>query len=221
MNASRLYQGHEQNAEKRIGNYRVIRLLGKGGFATVYLCEHRYIGTLAAVKVLRAGMNGVEEANFYDEARIAASLVHSRIIRVLEFGVEGHRPYLVMDYAPNGTLRQLYTHGTPRTPRALVRYTEQAAEALQYVHNRGLVHRDIKPENLLLGTNNQLLLSDFGISINTRRTASHTEGIVGTAAYMAPEMIEGEPCFASDQYALGVVAYEWLCGTMAVPGHFG
>lgn len=102
-------------------------------------------------------------------------------------------------------------------PRALVRYIEQAAEALQYVHNRGLVHRDIKPENLLLDENNQLLLSDFGISINAQGT-SHTRGIAGTAAYMAPELIEGEPCFASDQYALGVVAYEWLCGTWPFRG---
>src|SRR5579859_2572027 len=129
MNASRLYPGHEQNAGKRVGNYRVIRLSGKGGFAAVYLCEHRYIKTLAAVKVLRSGMNEVEEANFYAEARIAASLVHPHIIRVLEFGVEGHRPYLVMDYAPNGTMRQLYPRGSRMIPRALVKYVDQIAEA--------------------------------------------------------------------------------------------
>ncbi len=212
MNANRLYPGHGQNAGKRIGNYRIIELLGKGGFAAVYLCQHRYIGTLAAVKILRAGMDEIEEANFHAEACIAASLVHPRIIRVLEFGVEGRKPYLVMDYAPNGTMRQLYSWGTRMTPRALVKYVEQIAEALQYVHDRGLVHRDIKPENLLLGDNNQLLLSDFGISINAYKMASHTEMIAGTAAYMAPELIEGEACFASDQYALGVVVYEWLCG---------
>jgi serine/threonine protein kinase len=212
MNANRLYSGHGQNAGKHIGNYRIIELLGKGGFAAVYLCQHRYIGTLAAVKILRAGMDEIEEANFHAEACIAASLVHPRIIRVLEFGVEGRKPYLVMDYAPNGTMRQLYPWGTRMTPRALVKYVEQIAEALQYVHARGLVHRDIKPENLLLGDNNQLLLSDFGISINAYKTASHRELIAGTAAYMAPELIEGEACFASDQYALGVVVYEWLCG---------
>jgi len=117
-----------------------------------------------------------------------------------------------MDYAPNGTMRQLYPWGTRMTPRAMVKYVEQIAEALQYVHARGLVHRDIKPENLLLGDNNQLLLSDFGISINAHKIASRTELIAGTAAYMAPELIEGEACFASDQYALGVVVYEWLCG---------
>ena len=212
MNASRLYQANGQNAGKRIGNYRVLDLLGKGGFARVYLCQHRYIGTLAAVKVLRAGMDEIGEANFYAEARIAASLVHPRIIRVLEFGVEDGRPYLVMDYAPGGTLRRLYPRETSMTPHSVVRYIEQVAQAVQYVHNRGLVHRDIKPENLLLGAGNQLLLSDFGISINAL-TASRTKGVTGTAAYMAPELIEGEPCYASDQYALGIVAYEWLCGT--------
>lgn len=212
MNANRLRSGQGHYAGRRIGNYRIIEPLGKGGFAVVYLCEHRYIGTLAAIKVLRGGMDDIEEINFHVEARIAASLVHQRIVRVLDFGVEGHRPYLVMDYAPNGTMRQLYPFGSHMKPRALVKYVEQIADALQYVHNRGLVHRDIKPENLLLGNNNQLLLSDFGISVTAHKTASRAEMIAGTAAYMAPEMIEGEACFASDQYALGVVVYEWLCG---------
>jgi serine/threonine protein kinase len=218
MNANRLYSGHGRYTGKYIGNYRVLDLLGKGGFAEVYLCEHRYIGTLAAVKVLRAGMDEVGEANFYAEARIAASLVHPRIIRVLEFGVDGYSPFLVMDYAPNGTLRRLYPRGTPMTPHSVVRCIEQVAQAVQYVHNRGLVHRDIKPENLLVAAGNQLLLSDFGISVNAL-TASHTKGVAGTAAYMAPELIEGEPCYASDQYALGVVAYEWLCGTWPFLGN--
>jgi len=218
MNANRLYSGHGQNAGKRIGNYRIIELLGKGGFAAVYLCQHRYIGTLAAVKILHAGMDEIEEANFHVEACIAASLVHPRIIRVLEFGVEGRKPYLVMDYAPNGTMRQLYSWGTRMTPRALVKYVEQIAEALQYVHERGLVHRDIKPENLLRGDHNQLLLSDFGISITAHNTTSNNELIAGTAAYMAPELIEGKACFASDQYALGVLVYEWLCGAWPFQG---
>ena len=219
MNANRLHPGQGHHAGKRIGNYRIIELLGKGGFASVYLCEHRYIGTLAAIKVLRGGMDDIEQINFYAEARIAASLVHPRIVRVLDFGVEGHRPYLVMDYAPNGTMRQLYPFGSRMTPRALVKYVEQIAGALQYVHNRGLIHRDIKPENLLLGNNNRLLLSDFGISVTAHKTASRTEMIAGTAAYMAPELIEGEACFASDQYALGVVVYEWLCGVWPFLGN--
>src|SRR5450756_2414581 len=149
MNANRLYTENEHNDGRYIGNYRVLELIGKGGFAAVYLGKHRYIGTLGAVKVLRAGMNDADESNFYLEARIAASLVHPRIIRVLEFGVESHRPYLVMDFAPNGTMRQLYPRGSRMTARALVKYVDQIAEALQYVHDRGLVHRDIKPENLL------------------------------------------------------------------------
>ena len=212
MNPNRLYAEPERYVGKYIGNYRVLDLLGKGGFAEVYLCQHHYIGTLAAVKVLRAGMDEIGFINFFAEARIAASLVHPRIIRVLEFGVEGHRPYLVMDYAPNGTLRRLYPRRTTMTLHSVVRYIEQVAQAVQYVHNRGFVHRDIKPENMLLAAGNQLLLSDFGISVNAL-TISSTRGVAGTAAYMAPELIEGQPCFASDQYALGIVAYEWLCGT--------
>ncbi len=218
MCANRIYPRHAFYPGEYIGNYCIIRVLGKGGFATVYLCEHRYLGTLAAVKVLRTWMNDLDQSNFQAEAHMAASLIHPHIIRVLEFGMQGDRPYLVMDYAPNGTIRQLYPWGSRLTPRALVKYVEQIAGALQYVHDRGLVHRDIKPENLLRGDHNQLLLSDFGISITAHNTTSNNELIAGTAAYMAPELIEGKACFASDQYALGVLVYEWLCGAWPFQG---
>src|SRR5262249_49852456 len=122
-------------------------------------------------------------------------------------------PFLVMEYAPNGTLRQKLPKGQPMTPAEILPYVKQVADALQYAHEEKLVHRDIKPENMLLSRRGEVLLSDFGIAlvVQSSRYQSTQDG-VGTLAYMAPEQIQGRPRSASDQYALGVVIYEWLTG---------
>jgi serine/threonine protein kinase len=204
---------------QQFGHYQLIRLVGQGGFAAVYLGEHRYLGTQAAIKILHTWLTTAGVRNFCAEARIAARLVHPHIIRVLDFGLEGEMPYLVMDYAPRGTLLQCYPPGSQLAPQVINNYVGQIADALQYIHDRGLIHRDIKPENLLLGPNNRLLLSDFGIAIATHKvTASSEQVIAGTIAYMAPEQIQGKPCRASDQYALGILTYAWLCGTLPFQG---
>src|SRR6266700_2510630 len=118
-----------------------------------------------------------------------------------------------MGYAPNGNLRQHHHKGTQLPRVNNISYVMQVAEALQYAHQEKLIHRDIKPENLLLGRNNEVLLSDFGIAIMMQSSRSqHPQDTAGTIAYMAPEQLRGKPRPASDQYALGVVVYEWLCG---------
>src|SRR5260370_28618330 len=120
-------------------------------------------------------------------------------------------PFLVMDYAPNGTLRQHYPKGTVLSPTAVLPHFMQIARALQYAHDRKLMHCDIKPDNILLGPNNRALLSDFGLALPAQSTGSQTvKEMAGTLPYMAPEQINGRPRFASDQYALGIVLYEWL-----------
>lgn len=203
-----------QQQQQQFGNYRLIRLLDSGGFADIYLAEHISLKTLYAVKVLQMQLFDEEQQqHFLQEARLLAQLKHPRIIQVVDFGVENAVPFLVMTYAPNGNLRQLYPAGAHLSPHVVVRYIKQAAEALQHAHKQSLIHRDIKPENFLLDTNNDLLLSDFGIAIVARSSHSQSlQDIVGTAAYMAPEQIRGRPRPASDQYALAVVAYEWICG---------
>lgn len=200
-----------------VGNYKLVRLLGQGGFAAVYLARHIYLDTPAAVKILHTCPSEADAEKFYVEARLAARLHHPHIIRVLDFGLEDEAPFLVMDCAARGTLRQRYPAGSRLAPDAIIEYVGQIAEAVQYIHDKGLIHRDIKPENLLLGRNNELLLSDFGITIAARKVTSE-QVTVGTIAYMAPEQIEGYPCLASDQYALGVVVYEWLCGARPFRG---
>ena len=98
----------------------------------------------------------------------------------------------------------------------------QVADALQYAHNRKVIHRDVKPENMLLDRDNQIRLSDFGIAVVYETTSSpNTVDKLGTPAYMAPEQFEGKPMHASDQYSLGVVVYEWLCGTLPFHGSIG
>src|SRR6266576_2183411 len=196
---------------QQLGNYRLSRLIGHGGFAEVYLGEHIHLNTQAAIKVLQIRLTGSHLEQFRNEARTIASLVHPNIVRVLDFGVEDDIPYLVMDYAPNGTLRQLHPRGTALALQNIVPYVKQVALALQYAHDRKLIHRDIKPENMLLGANGEVLLSDFGLVLLAQSTGSQTaKEMAGTLPYMAPEQINGKPRSASDQYALGIVLYEWL-----------
>src|SRR6266702_5425538 len=198
---------------QQLGNYRLVRLLGQGGFADVYLGEHIHLKTQAAIKLLQVRLVGSSMEQFRAEARAIASLVHPNIVRVLDFGVQEGIPFLVMDYASNGTLRQRHPKGSRLAPATIVPYVKQIAAALQYAHDRRLIHRDVKPENMLVGRNEEVLLSDFGLVMIAQSTSSQTiKEMVGTLPYMAPEQIDGKPRPASDQYALGIVIYEWLSG---------
>ena len=206
---------------QRLGNYHLIRLLGQGGFADVYLGEHIHLKTQAAVKLLHTRLTNDDIENFRREAQTIASLVHPHIVRVLDFGVEGHAPFLVMDFAPNGTLRHRHPKGTRVQLLHVVAYVKQVADALYYAHAQRLVHRDIKPENMLLGRNNEVLLSDFGIALTSQSSSyQSTKDVAGTIAYMAPEQIQAHPRPASDQYSLGIVIYEWLSGNRPFQGTY-
>src|SRR5215471_2207775 len=204
---------------QQLGNYRLTRLLGEGGFAQVYLGEHVYLDTQAAIKVLQTQLTSDNVEWFRSEARTIARLVHPNIVRVLDYGVEAMTPFLVLDYAPNGSLRQQYPKGVRVPLPTIVSYVKQVAEALQYAHDQKLIHRDIKPDNMLLGRNNEVLLSDFGLAIMARSSFSLvTQKVAGSGGYIAPEQIQGKPRQASDQYSLGVVTYEWLTGERPFEG---
>lgn len=206
---------------QQFGNYRLVRLLGEGGFAEVYLGVHHYLETEAAIKILRAQLARDDVELFRAEARIIARLEHPNIVRVLDFGVQENTPFLVMSYAPHGTLRQYHKRGVPIPLATVVTYVQQIADALQYAHNQKLIHRDIKPENMLIGRRDEIILSDFGIALVAQSSRyQHTRDVVGTVAYMAPEQIQGKPRPASDQYSLAVVVYEWLSGARPFSGSF-
>lgn len=206
---------------QQLGNYRLMHLVGHGGFADVYLGEHIYLGTYAAIKVLDTQLAQDEIAHFQREARTIARLEHPHIVRILDFGVEKNLPFLVMSYAPHGTLRQRHPKGTCLTLGTVVDYVKQIASALQYAHDEKVIHRDVKPENMLLGRNEEVLLSDFGLAVVAQSSSRNgTRDISGTIVYMAPEQARGKPQPASDQYALAVIVYEWLCGTRPFSGTY-
>lgn len=207
---------------QQLGNYQLVSLLGQGGFADVYLGEHIHLKSLAAIKVLSTRLTDELREYFLNEARILARLIHPHIIRTLEFGLEANgAPFLVMDYASQGTMRRRYPNGTRVPLTAVVEYVQQVADGLQYAHDQKLIHRDLKPENLLIGANNELLLSDFGIAIlsqTTTHSQTAVKSIAGTMSYIAPEQLQGKPQRAGDQYSLGIMVYEWLCGTRPFQG---
>jgi serine/threonine protein kinase len=201
------------------GSYRLVRLLGSGGFADVYLGEHIHLETQAALKILTTKLASEEMSRFRDEARTIIQLEHPHIVRVLDFGLENRIPFIVMSYAPGGSLRQQHPRGKTLPPSLVTNYVKQIASALQHAHNQKLIHRDVKPENMLQGRTNELLLSDFGIAAIAHSTRSlTTQDALGTIYYMAPEQIQGKARIASDQYALGIATYEWLTGAYPFTG---
>jgi serine/threonine protein kinase len=211
---------------QKFGNYRLTRFLGEGGFASVYLAEHIHLHTPAAIKILNAQLSSQEAEQFRHEAYLLARFNHPNIVRMLDFGQEesAHLPFLVMHYASHGTLRQRNPRESIVHLNAVRFYVKSVAAALQYAHDTHIIHRDVKPENMLIGDQNEILLSDFGIALLAQNTLNSfqqgTPDLGGTASYMAPEQIQGKARPASDQYALAIVVYEWLCGVRPFQGTF-
>ena len=209
--------------DQQLDRYHLIRLLGQSGSSEVYLAEHRELHTPVAIKMLHSRFARNDLEKFLARAYSLTQLEHPHIVRVFDFGIENGTPYLVMTYAPNGTLRQRYPRGRHLSLEIVVSYVKQIADALQYVHERKLIHRDIKPHNMLLGPDNQVLLSDFGIAVTSQSIDANLPGMTnfeGTVLYAAPEQLRGKPGRSSDQYALGVVVYEWLSGEWPFSGSF-
>lgn len=227
----------QDRSNQILGHYRLIRPLGKGGYAEVYLAENTNLGIEVAIKVLKSReLQSYEQEEFRDEAKLIALLDHPHIVKIYDYAVEinkrgadGSIPYIVMEYARYGSLRQHYPRGTAVPLPKIVSYTRQIAEALQYAHdsNPSIVHRDVKPENMLVRKPDVIVLSDFGIAVSglatgnlqlqieqilEKMTRREEVQIAGTAHYLAPERHDGRTQRASDQYSLAVVVYEWLCG---------
>lgn len=212
-------------AERRgmqIGHYHLIRLLGQGGCAEVYLGQQLQLGTQAAVKLWHVPLPSLEEVErFRHEARTLATLSHPHLVHVLDFGVRNGLPYLVLEYAPGGSVRERHPPGMFVPLATVVAYVQQLAQGLQYAHDQQVIHRNITPRNLLLGGDGELLLTGFSLSVggeHPNRPSAH--GFAGTVAYAAPEQLQGHPGPASDQYALGGVVYEWLSGQLPFTGSF-
>jgi predicted ATPase/serine/threonine protein kinase/DNA-binding CsgD family transcriptional regulator len=198
---------------QHLGTYRLQRLLGTGGFSQVYLGEQVHLGTQVAIKVLHYHLNGTFGEHFLREASLLSQLAHPHIIHILDFGAESDLVFLVMEYVSGGTVRALHASGAPLPLTEVRSYIQQVSSALAYVHERHMIHCDLHPGNLLLGADGQILLSDFGLAqLIHQTTYLNTNTLRGTFCYLAPEVLTGRVSFASDQYALAVMAYEWLTG---------
>src|SRR5947209_8760643 len=148
---------------QQIDRYRLIRFLGRGQFGDVYLAENIYRQTQVAIKVLNIRLTPEEIPAFLNEAR-NMRLRHPHIVSILDFGIEptSGTPFLVMDYAPHGTLRTRHPRNTRVPLETVVHYVKQIASALQYAHEEHLIHRDVKPENILIGSQQEIL---FGVEV--------------------------------------------------------
>jgi serine/threonine protein kinase len=202
---------------QQFGTYQLVSLLAESPIAEVYHGEQRYSHIDVALKLLRRPLATTEEIDaFRSEARTLARLIHPHIVRVLGFDVQDHTGFLVMDYAPGGTCRQRYRGGEAQTLETILPAIKQAADALQYAHEQGVIHQALKPESLLVGHQDEVVLTGFRLASAYPSAESQTpEKISPVTAYLAPEQLQGKPGPASDQYALGMIAYEWLNG--AVP----
>jgi serine/threonine protein kinase len=202
-----------QTSTKR---YRPVRLLGRGGMASVELAHDTELDRPVAIKRLAENLAANEEykQRFLREARLAARLSHPNIVAVYDAGAEHGVPYIVMEYVEGETVSDLLRRRGRLEPAEAVAQALQACSGLETAHEAGLVHRDIKPQNLLITPDGTLKSADFGIARSLDGTKLTQAGtVLGTAAYLAPEQAAGEQVTATaDIYALGAVLYELLTG---------
>lgn len=200
-----------------LGQYRIERVIGKGGMATVYQSTQVAVNRTVAIKVLPSTFMHDETfmTRFRQEAEVAAQLEHIHILPVYDFGEHDGIPYIVMRYLDGGTLRERTQQG-PIDAFATLHIIRQVAQALDYAHSRNVIHRDLKPSNIMLDSNDNAFLTDFGTAKLRDRSAQLTgSGIVGTPAYMAPEQSMPGPLSPSvDIYALGVTLFEMITGNV-------
>jgi serine/threonine-protein kinase len=199
--------------------YRVIRRLGSGGAATVFLCEDERLGRQVAVKRMHADSPEGMARRLRREARLGASLSHPGLVSVFDTETYDEGVFIVMEYVEGETLADALSRGPLDTRRAL-EILRALAAALDHVHAQGIVHRDVKPANVLLGKDGSVKLADLGVGIATDNTRITQSGqVLGTPAYMSPEQVDGaKPTPAVDIYALGAVAYEMFAGEKARKG---
>ncbi len=210
---------------KLAGRYTIESLIGGGGMATVHRATDTVLDRPVAVKLFRpTGIDPAEQERARREAAVLASLDHPSLVTVYDAGVDGGQPFIVMELVDGTTLARLMSQGQLPMPM-VADIGAQVADALDHVHQRGLVHRDVKPANVLVAdpadSSPRVLLSDFGIARFADAARLTASGFtIGTAAYMAPEQVRGAPVTpATDVYALGLVLLEALTGHREYPGN--
>lgn len=205
--------------------YEVVSRIARGGMATVYLAVDRRLDRDVALKVMHAhlaeGTSGSDfVARFRREARTAARLTHPGLVGVYDQGVDGETSYLTMEYIDGCNLRRHIGERGALTVGDALRIGESVLDALAAAHRVGLVHRDIKPENVLLASDGRVKLADFGLARAVTEVTSTTTGtVLGTVAYLAPELVvRGDSDARTDVYACGILLYEMLTGRQPFTG---
>ena len=199
------------------GRYELAERLGRGGMAVVLLGRDTALDRPVAVKLLAGGLENQAESRerFLREGRFAAQLSHPNVVGVFDTGEQDGQPYIVMERVEGGSLAELLHRRGTLPAEEVAELGRQAAAGLAHAHARGVVHRDVKPQNLLLDGAGTLKVADFGIARSRDVSATLTQAgtVLGTAAYMAPEAVRGEPATpAGDVYGLGAVLYELATG---------
>jgi serine/threonine protein kinase len=209
-----------------VGNYRLVELLGSGVFGSVYLAENTVLQERqVAVKFLKLEhmQSPLERDTFVHEARLLTQLEHPSILSMIDVGLHNNVPYIVTEYAPNGTLKSYLKKkaSQPVTVKEALRILAPIGRALHYAHTRNIVHRDLKPANILFNAENEALLADFGVALMLPAGETLWSDVLrGSPAYMSPEQFSGAASPKCDQYALACIAYELLTGQQPfTPAH--
>jgi eukaryotic-like serine/threonine-protein kinase len=203
------------------GRYRVVRKLGTGGMANVYLAEDQELGRRVAIKLLdeRHAQDEQFVERFRREAEAAAGLSHPNVVSIYDRGETEGTYYIAMEYLEGKTLKELLVSRGPTPVRVAIDYTRQILSALDFAHRAGIVHRDIKPHNVVVAPDGRLKVTDFGIARSGSSQMTEAGSIIGTAQYLSPEQAQGKPVHpSSDLYSVGVVLYEMLTGTVPFSG---
>ena len=204
------------------GRYEVIKEIGKGGMANVYLATDKILNREVAVKVLKGDMadDPVSLERFKREANAATKLSHPNAVDVYDVGDEGNNHYIVMEYVKGHTLKQLLRRRGALPPKEAVWIMKQLAGALLEAHKNGIIHRDIKSQNVLIKDDGTVKLADFGIAVvNNAMQITSKGSVLGSVHYLAPELAKGGTAtMQSDIYSLGIVFYELLTGDVPFKG---
>lgn len=208
---------------KRINDrYKILELIGGGGMSNVYLAHDMILNRDVAVKVLRYDASNEEEFHrrFQREALSATSLTHPNIVSIYDVGEDQDMHYIVMEYIKGKTLKQYINEFSPLSPARSVQIMKQLTSAIAHAHENQIIHRDIKPQNILVDSEGNVKVTDFGIATSLSATSyTKTNSVIGTVHYLSPEQARGGTATnQSDIYALGIVLYELLTGELPFSG---
>ena len=194
-----------------LGKYRILQLLGSGGFGTVYLAEDTWIDKKVAIKVPHR--QNLDFGELLREPRLLASVNHPNIVSITTAERQDNLFFIVMEYVQGETLENIIaTTGALEVARALD-YSVQICNAMDHAHRQGVIHRDLRPANVLISSQGVVKVADFGTS-RFLEIAAHGTTVIGSPPYMAPEQFQGKAVFASDLYSLGVSMYQMLTGVL-------